>query len=310
LTAAATGAAMFGQPVAHAAERQAMGLAQRQMALATPVASPYVVTLGASTRLGLTNFTGGGVVADVAVAGLTGVPNKQLILPPHYEPIGLPVFLGQLDKFLFDLIRGAWQNTPQQVSGSISRLDVAANEVNRRTFQDALLERVKFPAMSIASRDAGRLTVELSPTKTRFVAGTQQPVQQAQTNGATWLLSNFTLKLGTLDPRPVLAIDAFAVETLAGKPPVFPNLVVTLDEPTAAGWQAWFDSFLAGRTGAGNELSGTITLSDTNGVPLMSISLKGVGMCRLDPIPSSTFDVRPRLEAELYVEQMDIVPGA
>jgi hypothetical protein len=149
---------------------------------------------------------------------------------------------------------------------------------------ESRMQRVTLPAMDVLSSDVGRLSLELSPGKTTFEAGTHQPVEQPQTTSRSWPLSKFTFKLGTLDPRSVLGIKSFTVETLVGKPPAFPNLVLTLDESTGGGWQTWFDSFLAGHTGAGNELSGTITLLDSTGAPLM-------------------------LQAELYVEQMDIAPG-
>jgi hypothetical protein len=258
---------------------------------------------------------GGGGVADVIEEPPLGGLVKKRVGQPRWEDLELQVDLQLTDK-VYNWIAASWRGDPQARNVLITTVDFELNVIRRREFRRMLITETTVPALDVASKDAGVLTLKLAPEAARTLPGGGTVPAPQPAVARRWLLSNFRLELPGLDCTRVTKIDSFTVKqpfTSANGdvrepgPLLFPNLNVTLFEQSAQTWQSWFNNFvLEGNNADSQEKTGTLTLlTPTLEQELARIDLFNVGIFRL-ALERGRDGLDPRrVVAGLYCERMD-----
>ena len=282
------------------------------------VAPPPPMNMSSTMVLGGVAFyayhmKGGSAVVVVSTTGGSIVRSGIV----RYEPIVVGVAPGSpMDSW----INSSWMGTSAPSSGIISDL----NGPGQLSFTNAMILSTTVPAMGPARppSSTGVLLVTLAPAAAVEVAATV-PVLA----GAGWDPSNSKLTIPNVNTSGVVGISSFVVgqpgavlaastgqaSTSAG-PQGVTSLFVTVSEPLAADWIAWFNSSLAGGSAASLEKSFAIELfSFRTVVHMATIAGTGVGIVALRSVITPTSGSMqskqpPQLQAELYVRQIQLLP--
>ena len=230
---------------------------------------------------------------------------------------------------LLDWVVASWGSKPPRRDGAVLACDLDYLVHSERGFTGALIAATAFPAFDAAAKTAGRLSVTFAPLT---ILTATDPATKLAVNLATgakqtqWLTSNFRLEIDGLDCTKVSRIDPFVVSRpierveshgsvgLVAGPIDFPSLRITLSAVSAGSWLAWHQDFVvAGNNGPAGEKHGVLTLLASNlQTELAHIELSGLGIFRLttDPPEDASPSQVARWYAELYCEQMTLVPGS
>lgn len=261
----------------------------------------------------------GSVIEERAGAGLL---TKKHLGATAYEDIVLEVGLG-LERSLYDWIAASWTGKAAPKSGALLILDGNMQAQGSRAFDNALISETTFPPLDGGSKESGTLRVVLSPERVRTTAGGAAKGTVGN-KAKAWIVSNFRLELDGLDCKRVSKIDSFTVkQTIAtsavgpgrevSKDPgklSFGDLKITLAEAGAESWRTWHDDFVVrGNSGDKNEKNGRIVLLGPDlKEELAEIKLSNAGIYALRGTPSAAkVETTARLEAELYVERMELL---
>ena len=285
------------------------------------VAPPPPMNMSSTMVLGGVAFyadhmKGGSAVVVVSTTGGSIVRSGIV----RYEPIVVGVAPGTpMDSW----INSSWMGTASPSSGMISDL----NGPGQLSFTNAMILSTTVPAMGSRSQSvSGSLLVTLAPAAAVEVAATV-PVVPAGAGSLKWDPSNSKLTIPNVNTSGVVGISSFVVgqpgavlaastgqaSTSAG-PQGVTSLFVTVSEPLASDWIAWFNSSLAGGSAASLEKSFAIELfSFRNVVHMATIAGTGVGIVALRSVITPTSNLiqskqPPLLQAELYVRQIQLLP--
>jgi tail tube protein gp19 len=244
-----------------------------------------------------------------------------------YEDITITCGTGMTSDF-YAWLQSFFGCEPTRKDGAIVALDFKSTERSRRTFTQALLTEIGFPACDGASKDSSLMTVKWSPEVTRRVKGSGKAVSPC--GGAKvqkrWLPANFRLTIDGLDCTKVNKVDAFTVRRKLLESPVgdqrdfgrepgtveVPNLVVTLPESQAQSFFDWHEEFvIKGNSGAEEEKDGKLEyLAPNLADVLFTIEFHNLGIFKLAPEKGEAGgDQIQRVTAEMYCEQMTFTPG-
>lgn len=264
---------------------------------------------------------GGNITAEVVEepVGSTYYAQKH-IGNPKYEDLSLQLGLG-MNKAVYSWISAQWTGQAQRKSGAVIAADFKGDAQSQREFFDALITEVGIPACDASSKEAGYLTLNLTPEYTRDVkaSGTFAVAKSEQ---KLWLPSNFKLEIDGLDCTRVNKIDAFTVKQTVVTDDIgdsrdyerepgrveFPNLKVTFAEVSAQSWISWHKDFLIdGNSGQEQEKNGRLVfLSPTLTEELLEIKFFNLGIFSLKQEKAeSNSDAIKRMVAELYCERME-----
>ena len=166
-------------------------------------------------------------------------------------------------------------------SGAIVAVNQNGQIIDRREFQNALVNEVVFPGLDVTSNEPGYFKVTVTPERIRYQSSSSgQTVPPAQTNQAVLSSSKFRLLIEGLEQACtfVRRIEPLVVKQeiihyvdggsagesriSAGRPEVG-NLVVTLPQHQAGPFTAWFSSFVLQGQSAGNVKQGVLEFSFT-----------------------------------------------
>lgn len=240
-----------------------------------------------------------------------------------YESIS--VTTGLDFKPLNDWIAATMKGSNQRKSGSILEADYNYTVRGEREFANALITGVTFPAFDASSKEAGFITVQITPEYTRLKAGsgTLQKGPVAGKQQKNWTPANFRFEMDGLDGTKVSRIESFTVGQQVAENPVgeqrdyqkeparleFPNLKVTLASTTAQTWEAWRDDFVVnGNAGDDREKNGAIVFLDQVKSELGRLNLYNCGIFRLAPVKMEAgSEATSRTVADLYCERMEYV---
>jgi hypothetical protein len=269
------------------------------------------------------SIDGGAVKAAVVsqTVGDDGVVKKHIGLP-QYESVSIPVHASMPASYI------EWADAALRRSFPAKSLTAQYCDVNRklvfsRAFSDSTLSGLAFGPFDAASSKLQPLfTQTFTPTTTVATVGDFSACKGTGTTSKGYM-GNFVFELGQLDATGVTKIDEIR---LASKPapesgrrelPVatlpylsIPNLRVYVSERRVDSWQKWFNDFvMKGRNDEANELSGQLQLTSSDGTPLLTLELHGVGISRLaSPSSDVAGNELPSTQwvAELYVERMSV----
>ena len=231
--------------------------------------------------------------------------------PLHYRDIVAKVSLFDFGKFV-----SQWASAPQApLDGRLVGADFQYKAQYYRTFTQARLAEVAFPAFDAASKDHGYLQLRITPSTTQL----QAPPPGSNVGGKlgakqkAWLVSAFKLDIPGLATQRVSRIEPFklALKTRPGGLAYFggTRLTVTFAAVDSAPWLDWEEAFLLKGPGPERTLELKLlspNLKDT----LMELKGSGVGLLSLAAVAQDDADKVARLRAELYVERWQLVPNA
>jgi hypothetical protein len=284
--------------------------------------SATVLQLSGASVGTLRSATGGSAVGTVVsdVAG-AGAPAKKHVGAVGYEDLELELDLG-LDRAVYDWIGAAWAGNAQRKSGMLVGLDMNGGARNAREFQNALITEVAFPACDASSKEAGFITLVLSPERVTHAAASAGKAAAPAPKGKSWLASNFKLEIDGLDTSRVVRIDPIVFkQAVAGsdvgrqREPTkqataiqFENLRVTLADAGADSWRSWHEDFvIKGNASDKGERAGRLLLLGPNlKDELARIEFTNLGIIALRPRLAAGVS---QLEAELYVERLAFAVG-
>ncbi|HYL09121.1 MAG TPA: phage tail protein [Candidatus Acidoferrales bacterium] len=271
---------------------------------------------------------GGDATAPVVIEklGPDHIQHKHLA-GVKYEDITVNCGTG-MSRGFYDWIKASFDKQFIRKNGAVVFADYAGKQNSRMDWSNALISEVGFPACDAASKDAGKLTVKISPEFTRRAAATQGPIgsprQMAQKR---WLSANFRLKIDGLDCSRVNKIEAITVKTVSVANPVgelrtyevvpahleVPNLAVTTAESFAADFYRWHEDFvIKGNNGRDKERGGTLEfLTPDLRESLFTLTFRGLGIFKLAPekVEAGIESIR-RVKAEMYCEDIGFAYGA
>jgi hypothetical protein len=215
-------------------------------------------------------------------------------------------------------LHASFANKAPIATGSITMAGTDNRAQSTLSFTDALLTRVGFPALDIASSDPAALIVEFTPEQVRLAKGDGSDIRAQVPAPKSWLCSGFRIEIGALPCQRVRRVEAFTwtCAVTADQVGIFreptkhpakvtvPDLILTID---AADRQAWSDAatswFVAGNHLEGNELPGTLTLLAPDKTAIARIGLSNVGFKAFETL--STLGATPdRFVVTLYIEAM------
>jgi hypothetical protein len=282
----------------------------------------FALRLGTSDSSEITLLSdreGGSVYSDVVSVFEGGLHfAKKHLGPPKYEAFTIPIGVAMPDG-LFDWVAGSWRSTPEAKDGAVLGVDANFNIKSETGFSGALVLETRIPALDAASKQAGYLTVRFQP---KFIdvkpgAGKLSLVFAKQ----LWRTANFRLQIDGLDCTKVSKIDAFTVKreltvissgssgiSLVPEKIEFPNLRITLSQPSAQSWFDWHENFVVnGNNGDTFERNGAISfLSNDLKKELSRIELRHLGIVRLASTPAGGGGQIARVTADLYCEEMQL----
>jgi hypothetical protein len=219
------------------------------------------------------NVQGGGAVAEVIreKVGADHIVHKH-IGAVRFDDIVLTCDAG-LSKAFYDWVDQTFRSQGLRKNGAVVVLD-GGKEVSRLDWNNGLISRVDFPALDATSNDLFSMIVKITPERTRSAKGGEsRPVTPAR---KSWLASSFRLSIEGLEEacKYVSRIEPLAIDwhlkevntsggyrdSMEPAGNVEPgNLIVTLPESKAQGFQDWFEDFaIKGNSGQGREKRGTL----------------------------------------------------
>jgi hypothetical protein len=255
---------------------------------------------------------GGDPVADLVEGfGSSGVQMQPGTV--HYADIVARVAPGA-----FSPIIGQWlQGIATPVTGRMIGVDYAQKPQYQRSFSNAQITEIAFPALDAASNDSGYLELRLSPPSTHLEvppSGTQSVLPTGKGKSSAWLVRDFSLSSQGLDTKHVERIEPFHVVmkkttgSHGGSYIAGTRLTVTLGSSSAASWVAWQEDFLV-KTKGSPERTLTLEFLDGSGNKLLKLEGNGVGLLSLRPVgQDASSQSLTRYKAELYVERWKILP--
>ena len=269
---------------------------------------------------------GGGASGEVVVeeSGTDGIAHKHLA-GVKYEPIIVTFPIGSTSAF-HTWIADTLARKYSSKSGAVITTDFDFKERSRLNFFNAFISEITFPALDVGSKDAGLLSVELSPEYTRRQPGSGARLASSGKE-KQFSAANFRLKIDKLDCTGVSRIEALPIRLRITESEVgerrgelrtpslleVPDLVVTLAESHAQSFHDWHNDFVInGNNGEEAEKSGTLEyLSADLKQVLFSLRFRNLGIFRLTPEPAeSGREGLSRVRAEMYCEAIGLQVGA
>lgn len=272
----------------------------------------YILEIGSTFAGGLLAAEGGDAYADViSEAGdATGVVQKHLG-PVRYSDLTLVFDTGMTDEF-FKLVTDLLDLKVNRINGAVRFLDFAFRDGVCAEFTNALVTEFSLPALDVANKERGQMTLRLVPEKATRRKGSGKDFRGTLTRQEPWIISNFRLRIDGLDCTRVQHIERLTFLRPAAGPLSVPDLVVTFSEASATAWRNWHEDFvIGGNNGAAHEKSGTLELlTPDSAAALMTLTLTGLGIHRLQPVPATSGHRIEQVRAWMYCEKAAIASSS
>lgn len=273
---------------------------------------------------GLINaFEGGNYAADVitSVQGTDRFP-KKILGPVKVEPLTVETGF-EMGKPWYDWINKTMNLEFVRKNVTIVEMDQGFKEMSRRSFSNAIISEVEFPALNGSAKTPVALTVSITAEQLKLEAGTgkQVPASMAKGGQKAAMASNFRLNIQGLEQVTQRAsrVDAFSftqkiaahtagqsrMAQLSPTQPEFTNLAFSVGEANAGPLYAWFDDFVLKGGSNAKERPGILEyLGPDMKAPLATVQFSGLGIFKLATEgPSAGGDQIRRAKAEMYCQR-------
>lgn len=269
-----------------------------------------VLSISGTPAATVARFSGGEPYAEVVnePGGLLPYTKKH-IGGIHFADVAAEVAM-DADAVLFDWIRDTWFGSPFRDNVSLERLDPSSSLQSVEIARAAIRE-VTLPALDQTTRDRRAMSLKLVPDGIRRTDAVSGGLQREERD---FLSHNFSIKIGGIDCRGVLAVDSFTVKTGLPEPGsrkrptlIFPDIRLHVDAEKADSFREWFEDFvISGNNGDDRERVGLIEYQDPMlSDPLAVLHLLHLGIYRVaDESPQPTGP--RRVQVDLYCERMEL----
>lgn len=233
------------------------GDAGRAVETRTPSRAMNAVLTLDNSPIPLTSMSGGAMRVDVVTETLR-TTSVRSVRGTRYDPttVQLAGELGPMVKWAND----TWTAKPATRACRIASYDAAGAVTGERTFNDAILTELAFPALDGASREPLTLKAAIfaaSVDVTVNSKGSTSPT--AVPKNKVILTSNFRVTIEGLDASRVSRVDPIIIKTPAGESPRaaeavaargqadFGTIRLTVSDTNAEPWLAWFTQTAKGQ---------------------------------------------------------------
>jgi hypothetical protein len=250
------------------------------------------------------------------------------------EDITLTVGMSSSPAF-WDWVKATFdKRLPERRNGAIVVYDYKHRERQRRTFFNALISEIGFPALDAGSKTAATLTVKISPERIKWEDGdlshgSASYGQNEMQKQKMWLCNNFVFSLDRFKGDEELRhskVEAFSVKQSIMQAPIgrmlethkygggleTPGLQVSFNQSLVKPWIEWYDKCVRRGNYIGELTNGSITYYAPDGTTvLMTLNLYNVGLTSLefDKLESHKEGIA-KVKASLYVEAMQLQTGS
>jgi len=294
----------------------------------------FALELDGST-VGFLNSIDGGHFKSEEVKNMSGRDNyltTKFPGKPKYEDITIQVGMANSPDF-WGWIKSTVKDKPERRNGAIVVYDFKHRERQRRSFYNALVSEVGFPALDASAKTAAMLTVKISPERMRMEEpqGTRGGVSYGQNELAKqklWLCNNFNFSLDRFKGDVSLRnakIEAFAIKQGIMLNPIGrhldthkyaarmekPTLQISLPQSDVKLWMEWYDKCVHHGNYIGELTNGFITYyASDQKTELMTLNLENVGITSIefDKLEAHKEGVA-KVKVSLYVETMHLQTG-
>ncbi len=286
------------------------------------------------SEVGLISGVDGGHFKSEEVKSQTGVSEYLNLVTkfpgkPKYEDISFTVGMANSPDF-WDWVRSTLENKPQARNGAIVAIDFKHRTRQRRTFYDALISEIGFPALDAASKSVAQLTIKISPERMKYEEGDgSRPSpsygQNELPKQKLWLTSNFMFSLDRFKGDPSLRtskIEPFSIKQNTMASPIGymlhtrkfaglverPSLQVSFPQSQIQPWMDWWEKCVQQGDYLGELTTGSIIYYASDGsTELMRLDLENVG---ISSIEFDKFEAHKdgiaKAKVSLYVENIHL----
>jgi phage tail-like protein len=291
---------------------------------------------GNSVPVGFLTAIDGGHFKSDEVKSMVGYDNYLVTKfpgKPKYDDITLTLGMATSPGF-WNWIKASLNNKPERRSGAIVVYDFKKRERQRRTFTNALLSEIGFPALDASSKASANMTIKISPESLTWDEPSNEKAgpfggQNEVPKQKMWLASNFAFELEKFkgDKRLRHAkIEAFTIKQAVVSNPIgmfletpkepsrleMPGIQVTFSQSNADPWVDWYNKAVVKGNFPDQLTTGSITYyaSDGEKTELMTVHLDGVGLTSLefDKLEAHR-DGIARVKASLYIDSLKLDMG-
>jgi phage tail-like protein len=251
---------------------------------------------------------------------------------PKYDDITFTVGMAMSPAF-WNWVGATLANKAERRNGALVGYDFHAHERSRRSFYDALIAEVGFPALDASSKSAAQLSIKIAPERLTYKKGdnsrlTLSYAKDEVVNQKKWLTCNFRFELERFKGDPSLRnakVEAFVVKQNIITHPVgyemdarkelgrfeIPQLQVTFPEANLDRWMEWYDKAVKHGNRHDQYTTGSITYLDSDAdTELMRLEIGGVSLLSLEIEKyEAGKDGIAKVKAALNVESVKLVAG-
>ena len=256
-------------------------------------------------------LSGGSLAASVVETRLPDGSVKKQVRGATLEPLDFEVGLGSpVQGWLKSELLGTASFRDGAVYGGF------VPPQQELDFTRAVLNTVTIPLLDASSTAPAQLRVRITPQSVTpgVQRGSVFSISTARIRATPWTSADFRFTMGNLETRRSMRIEPFTITQATGQPAIA-NLLVTFSVDAthpATNWLAWYDDFVVkGSNGDTDEKTFALELGlglDAAGPARMTLMGYGVGIVALRALPVPAGSSIQLLQAELYVERMEVLP--
>lgn len=252
---------------------------------------------------------------------------------PKYEDVTVVMGMSTSEDF-WDWIKASLDNDPIRKSGALVAYDLKGRERQRRTFSNALLTEIGFPALDGSSKSAATMTIKFSPeTLTWDEPNTGNKLRPGWAKNEIpkqklWLASNFNFSLDKFQGDASLRhakIEALTIkQAVLANPmgnqletnkepgrPELPMIQVSFPQADMEGWMDWYESAVVQGNYPDELTTGQLQFMASDGATeLLTLDFDRVGLVslELDKLEAHKEGIA-RCKATLYTTKIELTAG-
>lgn len=298
-------------------------------------AGRFALELDGNKQVGWLTGIDGGHFKSSAVDHMQGGTNlvSRYAGRPSYDDITINCGLALSNEF-WGWIQSSLNYKPQRRNGAIVAYDFDSKERARRTFKDALISEIGFPALDGSTKTAASFSIKLSPETITWEQGQGASMASPNANNEPakqkrFQSCNFEVVIDRFKSDARLRkckVEAFAVKQNIIADPIggslvarkqagrleMPQIVITFPETLSKIWYDWHQAAVVAGSRNDQFSTGHIAYLDQDlKTELMRVELKGLSLLSLEyeKLEAHKEGINT-CKATLNVEGLELIKGA
>lgn len=281
------------------------------------------------TQAGLVVSMDGGHFKSEPIGEKVGAEGLETRYPGRQKWEDITIQVGTtMSPGFWNWVKRSVDNNYERRNGALVAYDFDGKERSRRSFYDALIAEVQFPALDAKAKTPAFITVKISAEHMEWKEGRGEGATPPAVNKQKlWVPSNFRFTIdGMPDMQWVQKVDQMTVKQNIIENPIgkeayarkeigrleYPNFSFYVPETYAKPWMGWWQRFVAdGSHEHGDEKHGSVEyLSQDLAKTLMTIEFLGLGITGVsfDKHDAHSDQIR-MVKVDCYCESMTFRPG-